>query len=79
MCGKRFWEFISGEPDLYIKIIEPLGHEAKERNNEFKISYGNLLNKLTKEFLIGFCKEDGSIDWEKLLIFNSSFEVQSKI
>ncbi len=73
-CGKRFWELISGEPDLYIKIIEPLGHEAAEKNNEFKTSYGNLVNRLTKEFLDDFCREDGSIDWEKLLIFNSSFE-----
>jgi len=74
ICGKRFWELISGEPDLYIKIIEPLGHEAAEKNNEFKTSYGNLVNRLTKEFLDDFCRVDGSIDWEKLLIFNSSFE-----
>jgi hypothetical protein len=39
---------------LYIKIIEPLGHEAAERNNEFKISYENLINRLTKEFLNDF-------------------------
>jgi hypothetical protein len=76
ICGKRFWELISGEPDLYIKIIEPLGHEAAVKNNEFKISYGNLINRLTKEFLTDFCNEDGSIDWEKLLIFNSSFDPQ---
>ena len=73
ICGQRFWDLISGEPDLYIKIIEPLGHEAAERNNEFKISYGNLVNRLTKEFLEDFCDKDGRIDWEKQLIFNSSF------
>jgi hypothetical protein len=75
-CGKRFWELISGEPDLYLKIIEPLGHEAAEKNNEFKTSYGSLVNRLTKEFLNDFCRADGSIDWEKLLIFNSSFEAK---
>lgn len=74
ICGKRFWELISDEPELYIKIIEPLGHEAAEKNNEFKLSYGNLINRLTKEFLDDFCKSDGGIDWEKLLIFNSSFD-----
>ena len=74
ICGKRFWELISGEPDLYINLIEPLGHEAVERNIEFKISYDNLINRLSKEFLNDFCNEDGSIDWENLLIFNSSFE-----
>ena len=74
ICGKRFWELISGEPDLYITIIEPLGHEALSKNNEFKLSYSNLINRLSKEFLIEFCKEDGSIDWKNLLIFNSYFE-----
>jgi hypothetical protein len=73
ICGQRFWDLISGEPDLYIKIIEPLGHEAAEKNNEFKISYGQLVNRLTKEFLDDFCDQNGRIDWQKLLIFNSSF------
>ena len=26
LCGQRFWEFISGNPNLYTEIIEPLGH-----------------------------------------------------
>ncbi len=24
-CGQRFWEFISGDSGLYVKLIEPLG------------------------------------------------------
>ena len=35
-CGQMFWEFISGNEELYLKIIEPLGHRAKQRNDEFK-------------------------------------------
>ena len=30
-CGQRFWEFISGDKNLYINIIEPLGYKAKEK------------------------------------------------
>ena len=33
-CGQRFWEFISGEPDLYTEIIEPLGRKAKQRHED---------------------------------------------
>jgi len=33
---------------------------------------------LTKEFLIDFCLDDGSIDWEKLLVYNSSYESKIK-
>lgn len=74
MCGKRFWELISGEPELYTKLIEPIGHEAEIKNIEFKDSYSKLKNRLTKEFLDEFCTESGEIDWDKLVRFNSSTE-----
>jgi len=35
-CGQRFWEFISGDSDLFTEIIEPLGYKAKERNDDFE-------------------------------------------
>jgi hypothetical protein len=70
-CGQKFWEFISGDKELFIKIIEPLGHQAKERNDDFIIAYSKMINLFTKEFADTFCKNDGSIDWEKLVRFNS--------
>lgn len=70
-CGQRFWEFISSDENLYIDLIEPLGHKAKERNDEFIKSYSKMINKFTKEFTTDFCKESGEIDWEKLVKFNS--------
>jgi hypothetical protein len=70
-CGQNFWEFISGDPELYIKIIEPLGHLAKERNDDFMKSYSQMINVFTKEFANDFCKNNGEIDWEKLVKFNS--------
>jgi hypothetical protein len=72
LCGQSFWEFISGDPELYIKIIEPLGHLAKKRNDEFIQSYSQMINKFTKEFANTFCLADGSIDWNKLVRFNSA-------
>ncbi len=71
-CGQNFWEFMSGDPDFYTKIIEPLGHQAKERNDDFMQSYAQMINKFTKEFADTFCKNDGSIDWDKLVRFNSA-------
>ena len=71
-CGQKFWEFISGDPELYTKIIEPLGHQAKERNDDFIQSYSQMINKFTKEFADTFCLENGSIDWDKLVRFNSA-------
>lgn len=56
-CGQLFWEFISGNSELYREIIEPLGHKAKEKNDDFVKSYSQMINKFTKEFANIFCKE----------------------
>lgn len=71
-CGQRFWEFISGDNELFTEIIEPLGHKAKEKNDDLVKSYSQMINKFTKEFSNSFCKNDGEIDWNKLVRFNSA-------
>jgi|SRR3990172_9131960 len=76
-CGQKFWEFISGDSNLYINIIEPLGHKAKEKNDAFMKSYSQMINKFTRQFANEFCKDDGSINWGKLVKFNSA-EIEVK-
>lgn len=70
-CGQKFWEFISGDKDLYVEIIEPLGYMAKEKNDDFMKSYAQMINKFTKEFSNQYCDDFGNIDWRKLVEFNS--------
>jgi hypothetical protein len=70
-CGQEFWSFISGNENLYIDIIEPLGHRARERNEEFQKSYTQMINRFIKEFVNTYCDDSGAIDWEKLVRFNS--------
>lgn len=72
LCGQKFWEFISGDANLYTELIEPLGHKAKERNDDFQKSYSQVINKFIKEFTTEFCDINGSIDWGKLVKLNSS-------
>ena len=64
-CGQQFWEFISGEKDLYIQLIEPLGFKAKEKNFEFQQSYSQMINRFTREFTNEFCLTNGEINWKK--------------
>jgi hypothetical protein len=73
-CGQSFWEFISGDPEFYKHIIEPLGHRAKERNEEFLEEYSSLINRLSKRFTDNFCMPDGKIDWNKLVEYNSGIK-----
>jgi hypothetical protein len=77
-CGQSFWSFISGDDELYITIIEPLGHKAKERNEAFQIEYGKVINRFTAEFIKVFCQADGTILWDKLVQFNSAAKPNKK-
>lgn len=71
VVGQSFWFLISDNENLYTDIIEPIGYKAQEKNQAYLESRSALLNKLTIEFSGSFCKPNGSIDWEKLVRFNS--------
>lgn len=70
-CGQRFWEFISGDSELYTELIEPLGRRAKRKNEAFLGEYARVINKFSMEFAKRYCSEDGAILWNKLVKFNS--------
>ena len=71
LCGQRFWELISGSSALYTDIIEPLGHQAREKNEEFQAAYAKIVNQFTRQFLREFCDDDGMVNWKQLVQFNS--------
>lgn len=71
LCGQRFWKFITDDDNFYLDIVEPLGYQAKQKNDDFYKSYAKVLNQFTKDFSIEYCKADGEIDWEKIVKLNS--------
>jgi hypothetical protein len=71
LCGQRFWSFISGDENFYTTIIDPLGHKAKEKNDQFLDEYAKVINKFSLEFMQMFCDSSGAIRWEKVVQFNS--------
>jgi hypothetical protein len=71
LCGQRFWELLSGGSEsLYRDLIEPIGHRARERNDELQAMYAAKLNTFTAAFVKRFC-DDGVIDWDRLVAYNS--------
>jgi len=54
------------------EIIEPLGHKAKERNDDFMQSYSQMINKFTGEFTQDYCDSNGAIKWFKIVELNSA-------
>lgn len=71
LCGQEFWELISGVRNLYLEIIDPLGHKAKEKNEEFFKCYAKVINKFVREFTTKYCDPDGEILWQSIVEFNS--------
>lgn len=69
--GQAFWHFLSGDPHLYLDIIEPIGHHAKRHNEDFDERRCALINRFSAEFIRDFCDLDGNIDWPRLVRYNS--------
>ncbi len=74
-CGQKFWDFLSGDKQLYLKLIDPLGYQAQQRNDIFNEQYAAWLNLATNDFTRRFCSNHGHIDWESLVRFNSEYTV----
>ena len=69
--GKKKESELTGDEDFYIKIIGYMGTMPEKYVADYKESYNRAANRLVREFSNSFCREDGSIDWEKLVEFNS--------
>lgn len=79
VVGQNFWYLISGNPDLYTDIIEPIGYHAKEHNDAFLARKSGITNKLTKAFIDEFCDNSGAIEWVKLVRFNSGNYIHTAV
>ena len=71
LAGKQFWYKLTGDEEFYKKIITFMGDLPEKYVADYKESYNKAFNRLVREFTTEFCKENGAIDWEKLVEFNS--------
>lgn len=71
VVGQNFWYLISENKNLYTDIIEPVGFRAAEHNERFNRERARVENRFAAEFIEKYCEIDGSIDWIKLIEFNS--------
>jgi hypothetical protein len=69
--GQSFWHLISGDRNLYIDLIEPLGYKAEDHDAIFRQEKDNTYNRLIREFANEYCDPSGAIDWAKLVGFVS--------
>lgn len=71
LAGQDFWAELTGDPNFYKKIIGYMGDLPEQYLSQYKESYAKAKNRLLKSFMADFCNEDGCIDWDKLVTFNS--------
>lgn len=72
VSGQAFWAEITGDSEFYKKLIDYMSSEVIEKHkHEYKMAWDKAMNRYIREFTIEFCKEDGEIDWDKLVEFNS--------
>jgi type II restriction endonuclease EcoO109I-like protein len=69
--GQSFWHLLSGDPDLYIDLIEPLGYRSKQFNDGFEERKNNTYNRMARDFTNKYCDADGAIDWKQVVQFVS--------
>jgi site-specific DNA-methyltransferase (cytosine-N4-specific) len=70
-AGQAFWEFISGDDNLYREIITPIDKEARRKDETFKKAYAAKVNEMTQDFTANFMTPDNQIDWLKLVDYVS--------
>jgi hypothetical protein len=71
LAGQEFWQEITGDADFYLKIIRSMEEKPQKHLPEYKKQFAAAVNRFTKEFISEFCFENGMINWDKLVQFNS--------
>ena len=71
VAGEEFWEVLTGDKDFYTKIISYMDTLPEQYLEEYRATYNKAANRLIRDFSIEFCNSDGTINWEKLVDYNS--------
>lgn len=72
LAGQAFWKEITGDPDFYIRLVQLMREHPSKHRLEYKEEWDKAINRFAKELLNQFAKEDGSLDWEAIVRYNSA-------
>lgn len=78
-AGQCFWEDITGDSNFYIDLINLIGTVADVHKIEFESEWNKCINRLSHNFLSIFGNNDGSINWDNIVQFNSGKEIPKEI
>ena len=68
LCGAEFWEFVSGEPDLFARLLSELGVAAA---NGYQAAIESQIDSVAAELRERWSDANGELDWQRILEHNS--------
>lgn len=71
LAGQELWAEITGDEQFYLKIIHAMKDVPIKHKVKYNKEWGKAVNRFSRDFLAEFSRTDGSIDWDKLVVFNS--------
>lgn len=69
ICGAAFWEFISGDANMFTKLI-PMLQEASA--NGYDDAVGKLTTRIADELTQNWCDNNGQLNWPRIATMNSA-------
>jgi len=78
VAGQKFWKLLTGEDDFYLKISRAIGNHSGEHFVTYQVEFDNTKNRLLRELLIDYSDQNGALNWEKIVEFNSAAEKPKK-
>lgn len=63
LAGQAFWTFLSGYPNLYSEIIEPVGSQARAFSADLEAPRAALEVAFTEEIAEQFAHPVSAADW----------------
>lgn len=69
--GQSFWEFITGDELMHRRVIEQIGADINDHNQEFRIAFDKAKAKFIAKFMKYFVNHLGEIDWQSMVGFTS--------
>jgi hypothetical protein len=71
VSGQAFWQEITGDPEFYLKLVRLMRDYPDKQRERYQQEWDKAVNRLTRDLLNGFANEEGALDWEKIVRFNS--------
>ncbi|GBC93097.1 hypothetical protein HRbin15_01584 [bacterium HR15] len=73
VAGQAFWHELTGDTNFYLKLIHLMRNYPEQYRYQYEEEWAKAINRFTRALLNDFATEDGRLNWEKIVEFNSAW------